>query len=176
MRSPVQRKSNRCLGFQMKFMELYPKIALKFREARTLPWHPQETSSDTAIPASGRLFLCYCFVLYKSDPQSWTYLYVLEHLKKPKPTCFKQIKNLNINLLLLWVKYFRKTKKIKWNWPRSLKDLLSDINGDECERKCPLRDNTITRLSGIWLWSGNKEFLSIPLRVSIHKMFISFCR
>lgn len=76
----------------MKFMEVYPKVALKFREARTVPFHADpgihktvRNSSDTVTPASGRLFLCYCSILCKSAPKCWTYLHVLEHLKKHKP-------------------------------------------------------------------------------------------
>lgn len=89
-------------------------------------------------------------------------------------TSFKHIKNLNTSLLILKMKHFQKTKTNKWNSPCNFKDLLSDINQDKCERKCWLRDNTITRPSGIWLWSRNKEFIFIPSRVSIHKKLISF--
>lgn len=56
MRFPVQRKSNMRLRFQMKFMEIYPTVALNFREARTVPLY-----ADPGIRKTVRNQQWYCY-------------------------------------------------------------------------------------------------------------------
>lgn len=138
-------------------------------------WHQQDCSKQAVM-------LLFQFL---EDNFCVTALYYVSLLLRVGPICmywntnknkirFKQFKNLNTNLLIIKMKHFQKTKKI--NWPCNFTDLLSDMNQDKCESKCWLCDNTTTRPSGIWLWSRNKEFISIPSRVSIHKKLIYFSR